>query len=337
MNPICFYHKSDLDGVCSAAIVKHFVPDCELYGIDYQDEFPWACLLPQGACPDIIGGPPNVLLFELASLLRGKQCKPRTVYMVDFSLKPDDMRCLAKVSDLIWIDHHKTAIDALCIPNGPEFHRYHCLTTKAACELCWEFFEGSPESTPEAIRLLGAYDSWRKNDPGWDSRVLPFQYGMRQQGPDLWLPESLFWKGVVSPGIWSIKDVQVRVEWGAMVLRYQAEQDCRALNGGARFQVLKVHIPGQLGNAPYPYRVLACNTHVFNSQFFVSQWDPEKYDLMCAYAQLKDGRWKVSIYSTKADVDCGYIAKQFGGGGHKGAAGYVCDKLPWGQSNEETK
>ena len=41
MNPICFYHKSDLDGVCSAAIVKRFVPDCELYGVDYGEEFPW--------------------------------------------------------------------------------------------------------------------------------------------------------------------------------------------------------------------------------------------------------------------------------------------------------
>ena len=46
MKPICFYHKADLDGVCSAAIVKHFVPECELYGIDYGDEFPWALVRP---------------------------------------------------------------------------------------------------------------------------------------------------------------------------------------------------------------------------------------------------------------------------------------------------
>ena len=41
MTPICFYHRADYDGVCSAAIVKKFVPDCELYGIDYGDPFPW--------------------------------------------------------------------------------------------------------------------------------------------------------------------------------------------------------------------------------------------------------------------------------------------------------
>ena len=49
MNPICFYHKADLDGVCSAAIVKHFVPECELYGIDYGDEYPWDLVRPVDA------------------------------------------------------------------------------------------------------------------------------------------------------------------------------------------------------------------------------------------------------------------------------------------------
>jgi hypothetical protein len=107
MNPICFYHKSDLDGICSAAIVKHFVPECELYGMDYGDEFPWAALLPQGACPDIVSAPPAVVQMELECLLRRKLCEPRTVYMVDFSLPPEDMKTLAEVSNLVWIDPHK--------------------------------------------------------------------------------------------------------------------------------------------------------------------------------------------------------------------------------------
>lgn len=37
MKPICFYHKADLDGVCSGDIVKHFVPDVERYGFDYGE------------------------------------------------------------------------------------------------------------------------------------------------------------------------------------------------------------------------------------------------------------------------------------------------------------
>ena len=37
MRPICFYHSADLDGVCSGALVKHFVPDVELVGCDCSE------------------------------------------------------------------------------------------------------------------------------------------------------------------------------------------------------------------------------------------------------------------------------------------------------------
>ena len=55
----------------------------------------------------------------------------------------------------------------------------------------------------------------------------------------------------------------------------------------------------------------------------------EPYDLMIAFCRRKDKLWNVSLYSTKTDVDCGAIAKSFGGGGHKGAAGFQCAELPF--------
>jgi nanoRNase/pAp phosphatase (c-di-AMP/oligoRNAs hydrolase) len=39
-------------------------------------------------------------------------------------------------------------------------------------------------------------------------------------------------------------------------------------------------------------------------------------------------KWVVSLYTTK-DIDVSEIAKKYGGGGHKQAAGFTCDKLPW--------
>ena len=33
----------------------------------------------------------------------------------------------------------------------------------------------------------------------------------------------------------------------------------------------------------------------------------------------------VSVYSNKEDVDCSLFAKRYGGGGHKGAAGYTVE------------
>lgn len=42
----CFYHSGDFDGICSGAIIKYKYPDCEMFGIDYGDEFPWDVIVP---------------------------------------------------------------------------------------------------------------------------------------------------------------------------------------------------------------------------------------------------------------------------------------------------
>lgn len=38
-------------------------------------------------------------------------------------------------------------------------------------------------------------------------------------------------------------------------------------------------------------------------------------------------KYKYSIYSDKPDVNCSKIAERYGGGGHKGASGFVSEKM----------
>lgn len=365
MNPICFYHKADLDGVCSAAIVKHFVPECELYGIDYGDGFPWGKVekRPGGVGSEKLRYDPDL----------DDPGFRRTVYMVDFSLPSEDMKRLAAVSNLVWIDHHKSAIDSV----DPVGIRGIQCVWYAGCELCWAWFStrefckdrnndaaaigkwiGTPigQRLPEVVRLLGRYDIRAKDDPEWAHRILPFQYGMRAID-GIYDPLSSIWE-------WAFKEhaeLGILLYRGRAILAYQAEQNRRACEAGAHEFVwtmpdpdkqpfVEVDARGQKcvvwpgprytivggkcervpDNVMPSFRVLACNTTVFNSQFFDGFYDPEKHDVMCAYCQLKDGRWKVSLYSTKPGIDCGVIAKTFGGGGHFSAAGFVCDRLPWG-------
>lgn len=363
MQALCIYHKADLDGVCSAAIVKHFVPDVELYGMEYGEPFPWDETLPSvlaifpfaqtpegSPCvnPEWKDAPGRVLIvddkgerieepkavfdrlprFELRSVNR------RAVYMVDFSLPVEDMKRLAACSDLVWVDHHQTAIDA-CHAAGvnPAGLREVFL---AACELCWVHFKhgndmSSIKEIPEAVSLLGIYDSWRKDDTYW-REALAYQYAMRaQEGvynpeSDLWHPES---------AVWEKKTPFEMFRLGESILRYLAEVNQRACESGAWYDTFE--LPRGAASIPDPggvntycgWDAVFCNTIVFNSTFFESVYDPEKHAIMVAYAQTKDGRWKVSLYSTKSTIDCGAIAKAFGGGGHKGAAGFECDKLPW--------
>lgn len=335
MKPICFYHKADLDGVCSAAIVKHFVPECELYGIDYGETFPWE------------------LAEYRASSAREVGDFKRTVYMVDFSLPAEDMRRLAEISKLIWIDHHKTAIDAYEATGPNPFIFGVRRTDLAACELCWWALGQNSRAdneqipTPEAVRLLGRYDVWDKDNPEWKSKIMPFQYGCRAI-VGIYNPLSPNWQMLFERRQNDYEPWGV-LELGDAILRYQAEQNHRAMEtgahelclydiaffdgigcglywGGADSEVLTSRHTGTVGRT---YRVLACNTTVFNSQFFEGFYDEAKHDVMCAYMQLANGKWKVSLYSTKPEIDCGAICKTFGGGGHPGAAGFVCDELPW--------
>ena len=88
MNKIwCFYHSVDFDGQCSGAIVYNYYKErnrkVNLVGINYGESFPWT---------------------DIGS--------SDTVYMVDFGIQPfKDMVLLNSVCDLVWIDHHKTAIE----------------------------------------------------------------------------------------------------------------------------------------------------------------------------------------------------------------------------------
>ena len=291
----CFYHSADLDGHCSGAIVKYVKPDCELIGINYGDEFPW----------DTIN-------------------QGETVYMVDFCLQPfSDMIRLEKMCDLIWIDHHKSAID--------EAYKVKFLAKEqslvdgvGACELVWKYFSSQ---MPYSVKLLAEYDVWNHSDPN----TIPFQFGIRvchtipdDEGID-------FWKDLFFPGRNESLIISRIVEQGKTILHY-LKQDNEKYISACGFDT---ELDG--------LRCIAVNKMLTNSQIFDSVWDEEKYDAMLTFGFRKGkwkydamltfgfrkGKWTVSLYSTKNDIDVSVIAKNRGGGGHKGAAGFQCEELPF--------
>lgn len=182
---ICYYHKTDLDGKCSAAIVRRKYPDCELIGVDYPDR------------PD----------FE-------KTAPGDTVFVVDFSFGHIDMDNLAymKGVKLIWIDHHKTAL------LNAKAHHYDDAEGKreigkAGCELTWEYLFPD-EPMPEAVRLLGRYDVWDHSD----ENVLPFQYGMRLKE---WDPSDSSW----DPLLMHYDYVEMFIKDGELIIAYEKQRN----------------------------------------------------------------------------------------------------------------
>lgn len=281
----CFYHSADLDGHCSGAIIKNLHPECEMIGINYGQEFP----------------------FDTVA-------KDEIVYMVDFCLQPFDlMEKLNSICQLIWIDHHKTAIDEAYdkgfIARGGQLIR----DGMAGCELVWEYEYQHQKTVNKAVYLLGRYDVWDHSDP----ETLPFQYGMRMIGDTL--PGSEIWKELFNNNDLTSEIITT----GKIVIEYERQQNikfCRAYS----FETA-IEKDGQSLSA------ICINRGLTNSQIFDSVYNPEKHDLMITFCRLKPpaGKWTVSLYSTKNEIDCGTIAKSFGGGGHKGAAGFQCVELPF--------
>jgi oligoribonuclease NrnB/cAMP/cGMP phosphodiesterase (DHH superfamily) len=267
----CFYHSSDLDGRCSAAIVKRKHPDVELIPINYGQDFPWE---------DITKG--------------------EIVYMVDFSLQPfSEMLKLMDVVDLIWIDHHKTAIEE------SEKCGKKCKGVLksgiGACLLVWNsLFPNDP--APEVVHLLAEYDVWNHSN----KKCLPLQYGLRNT--DNW-PYNIIWQHVLDGEMLPelIKD-------GSTILRYEEKQNSIK----SKSMCFETELDG--------LNVIAANQGLANSKFFDAMWDSQKYDAMLLFNWRK-GQWNVSLYSDSVDV--GKVAKNRGGGGHAGAAGFQCADLPF--------
>lgn len=257
----CYYHRVDLDGICSAAIVKQKFPSCELIGANYGDNI----------IPDCEKG--------------------ETVYVVDFSFNAEQMELLHQQGNLIWLDHHITAIEDL-----PGEYAGKREVDKAGCELTWEYLHPNMVM-PDVVHLLGRYDVWDHVPGAVELNLSISANGFR--------PDDSVWETLLGPNppIESLltigneirrykrftNDRVVKTSWVAMWEGYT----CRFANG-------------------FMDRTLM---------------DEILEDCHVNFYFKPNVGWVVSLRSDTIDVSV--IAKKYGGGGHCGAAGFTIPELPF--------
>jgi oligoribonuclease NrnB/cAMP/cGMP phosphodiesterase (DHH superfamily) len=305
MKTACVYHSIDLDGWMSAAIVKHWSnqpakPTEHICGIF-----------------DYIGynyGQPIPNLSEYDKVI-----------LVDVSFPKEEMLVLNKKLgiDFIWVDHHISAIKDVeeihkdfILPNGLRDTKF------AACELTWMFlFPDKP--MPEIVRLLGRYDCFGHKGTEEEQKVLQFQYGARSRVYDMNDAYNYFIKDTQLHSIDLVKKV---LSSGIEIYKYLCTEAKQIYKRAfpANFALSQEDIYG--GGGAILYRFLCVNQDRFNPINFGIDYHKDRYDGFACF-WFANGKWNFSLYNDNGEVDCSLIAKQYGGGGHKGAAGFVTNDL----------
>jgi hypothetical protein len=288
MKTYVVYHRADFDGIfCREIARKKFGEKAEYIGWDHGD-------------------PEPVIPVEA------------TVYVLDLSVPG-----LMHHPGLIWIDHHKSAIDKY--PKDIPGYR---IDGVAACRLVWQWFfnvvanevMGDPNYLPKkeeffirnveepyAVRLAGEYDIWDRRDP--DAEL--FQHGLRSQE--------------ITAEMWEVLlNLQMghflvdRLLIAGKFLQYARREENASVILAQGFMV---DFEG--------LRFLACNAARFNSLLFTAGLKPE-HDGCLGFCWDGEG-WKVSLYHApgKESHDLSLIAAKYGGGGHRGACGFRVSNLPF--------
>ena len=296
MKTTVIYHRADFDGIFCREIARKFLGNdsVEYIGWDYGD--------PKIPFP-----------------------AEGTVYVLDLS--PE---CLGgdtyDSSKLIWIDHHKTAIEKF-----PATIPGYRIDGVAACRLAWVWFtqmESCRERgvempaksdyverkvwEPYAVQLAGEYDIWDKRNPEVDT----FQMGLRSR-----VLSELDWSELlevhaprVMPGL-----VRYLLDNGKLIQDYANQRDAeivKHLGFVVEFEGLKF---------------LALNTATKGSMQFAAKDVPETgHDALMKF-NFNGRVWDVSLYhaSHRNDLDLSTIAAKYGGGGHRGACGFRAKTLPF--------
>ena len=264
------YHHDDLDGITSAAIINYTLRDknAKYYAVNYGDTW-------------------NL-----------DEVKDEVVYVVDFSF-PDMQLLNDSCKQLIWIDHHKTAMERQAVAwNNPDIDGERSLDY-AGCELTWRYM--APTTLmPKIVQYVGDIDMWEFTLKD----TIPIA---EAANVELTTYDNPMWLRLFNPNFQG-HQIELLKERGKILLQAKELRINKAYKSGVdiNFNGLKARIVNSTTD------LSEIGQKIYESG----------YDLAMVWRLIGD-KVVVSFRSNRVPVDT--IAQQFGGGGHKNAAGATLD------------
>lgn len=237
----------------------------------------------------------------------------REVYILDFSFPKEVMEHIFEHAErVVWLDHHQTALETWCDKVEGHYIRLDIengvfiklTNNKSGAMLAWEHFNQT--EPPLFIKLIDDRDRWQFKF----QQSKAFHTAMSMRKP--WSFES--WKNEFAGQQDYFYDISELLSQGELLLLYQKQQVESLAKYGR-----KVVIPFEHG----PCQGLAVNTSVHMSEVGHELANRSGTFGLIWYLG-ENGQAKVSLRSN-GDYDVSAIAKQFGGGGHRNAAGFSID------------
>jgi uncharacterized protein len=246
----------------------------------------------------------------------------RDVYILDFSFKREVMDdILREAKRVVWLDHHKTAFEMWCGPDQTALYKFadsdtgsHIIldNNKSGAYLAWEYFHPGTE-VPALIQRIDDRDRWVFQYP--NSKAL--HAGLRAVGQDFKL-----WKMLTPMGTsdWA-RNFGDTVSRGYTILSVYDEQIKDRVRVAEKCVISYATDNGAILRAAGG---LAVNSPMHQSEIGNELAKASGTYGMVWYYDAATKRANVSLRSI-GDYDVSALAKAFGGGGHKNAAGFNID------------
>lgn len=231
-----------------------------------------------------------------------------TIFFVDYSFKENTGHVLRELKErdcsIVWIDHHTSSIN-LCKKYIDLYKIDGCRNDEhSGAALTWQWFTGqSFEKIPYCVRLVSDYDCWKFD---YEPDTTFFKLGIESIDDDAL---DAVWKTLLND--FSGDSVNAQIALGELIKDYVDKTNT----------YYREHFAYESEIAGHKCLVVNQKT---NSWVFGNKYS--EYPI-CMVWVFDGERYSYSIFSGNEDIDCSKIAESYGGGGHKGAAGFSSTEL----------
>lgn len=285
-------HHNDLDGRCAANIValKYGMSKFENENSFYEADY----------------------VDKLTSFIYEIK-EDEEIFIVDYSFSESTIdqldAILHKTQNVVWIDHHASSLKL--IETNPKYNSIAGIRQNgiSGAALTYMYlYDCEFSKVPEYIQIVSDFDCWQFN---FGERTMCFKFGIETYD---YSPKSYIWVKLKEESDSNMDEfLNSIIDIGTIIYEYskmEYKEYCDKYSYESVIFGNKCLVVNRKSGSP-----------IFGDKI-------NEYPVVMCWC-FNGKTYDYSIYSENPSIDCSEIAELYGGGGHKGAAGFNLDIMPF--------